>query len=48
MEHEFTKEIKSALAKRFGSKCDAIFEKSLLLQYLNIKTRSAGREWLSS
>lgn len=43
MEHAFTKTIKEILAKHFDKKADGIFEKSPLLQYLNIKTRSAQR-----
>jgi hypothetical protein len=43
MEHPFTNNIKAILKKNFGKKADAVFEKSLLVQYLNEKTRSANR-----
>ncbi|RJP54440.1 MAG: restriction endonuclease [Anaerolineaceae bacterium] len=43
MEHEFTAQIMDVLGKTFGDKGNLIFEKSSLLQYLNIKTRSAER-----
>src|SRR2546422_6596828 len=43
MEHAFTATIKAALQKNFGAQADELFERSLLLQYLNIKTRSANR-----
>jgi len=43
MEHEFTIRIKKVLATEFGDDADAVYEKSPLLQYLNIKTRSASR-----
>ncbi|MDR3228934.1 MAG: hypothetical protein LBT53_05940, partial [Puniceicoccales bacterium] len=43
MEHAFTLEIKSILQKTFGDIAKTIFEKSLLLNYLNEKTRSAER-----
>lgn len=42
-EHDFTLKIQEVLAKFFGSQKDEIFEKSPLLQYLNLKTRSANR-----
>jgi len=43
MEHIFTNTIKAILKKNFFKNADAIFEKSLLIQYLNEKTRSANR-----
>ncbi len=43
MEHEFTKKIKSILKQTFPKTFDEIFETSELLQYLNIKTKSANR-----
>lgn len=43
MEHMFTKTILDVLSKYFDKRADVIFEKSPLLQYLNIKTRSAQR-----
>ena len=43
MEHIFTNNIKSILKKNFGINAETIFEKSLLVQYLNEKTRSANR-----
>lgn len=43
MEHAFTKTILAILSKHFDKSADTIFEKSQLLQYLNIKTRSAQR-----
>lgn len=43
MEHEFTSRIKAVLRKRFGDVAEDIFKQSPLLQYLNIKTRSATR-----
>jgi len=43
MEHTFTNNIKSILKKNFGKNAETIFEKSLLVQYLNEKTRSANR-----
>jgi hypothetical protein len=43
MEHTFTSIIKAVLQKHFGSHADELFERSLLLQYLNIKTRAATR-----
>ncbi len=41
MEHEFTTQIRQILATEFGDAANTIFEVSPLLQYLNIKTRSA-------
>lgn len=43
MEHQFTTEIKSILRKHFSNASSEIFEKSQLLQYINIKTKSASR-----
>lgn len=41
MEHTFTVNIKGVLQKYFAKNADEIFEKSLLIQYINEKTRSA-------
>jgi len=43
MEHIFTNNIKAILIKNFGKNAETVFEKSLLIQYLNEKTRSANR-----
>ena len=43
MEHTFTVTIKRILEKYFGEKSEDIFDKSLLLQYLNLKTKSANK-----
>jgi len=43
VDHEFTKEIKSILSRNFGKFSDRIFSESPLIQYLNIKTRSANK-----
>ncbi len=43
MEHEFTPQIRRVLATEFGKEADIIYEKSSLLQYLNVKTQSASR-----
>lgn len=43
MEHIFTNKINEVLKKNFSKNSDEIFEKSLLIQYINEKTRSAGR-----
>jgi hypothetical protein len=43
MEHEFTKSIKRILEDNFGEAASKIYDKSELLQYLNIKTKSASR-----
>jgi hypothetical protein len=43
MEHDFTPAIKEILTKHFGDNADDLFEKSPLLQYINIKTVSATR-----
>ena len=43
MEHEFTSHIYSILEKHFGKSGKTVFENSLLMQYLNEKTRSANK-----
>lgn len=43
MEHQFTGVIKKILKKRFPGASSDIFEKSQLLQYINLKTKSAAR-----
>jgi hypothetical protein len=43
MEHIFTSNIKAILKKNFGKNAETVFQKSLLIQYLNEKTRSANR-----
>ena len=43
MEHEFTAQLKEILAAEFGQDADTIYDISPLIQYLNIKTRSATR-----
>lgn len=43
MEHAFTQTIKDVLNRPFGAKADEIYQLSLLLQYINTKTRSANR-----
>lgn len=43
MEHAFTSTITQLLAEAFGKKASQVFEASPLLQYLNIKTKSASR-----
>lgn len=43
MEHAFTSTIKLILEKHFTADANDIFDKSLLLQYINKKTRSAER-----
>lgn len=43
MEHIFTANIKSVLQRYFGKNAGEIFEKSQIIQYINEKTRSAGR-----
>ena len=43
MEHEFTLEIKKVLKKRFGKHADRVFYESQIIQYLNIKTKSASK-----
>src|SRR3989337_1475233 len=43
MEHEFTAQIRQILASEFGKDSNTVYEVSPLMQYLNIKTRSATR-----
>lgn len=43
MEHDFTPTIKKILRNRFSDSANAILAASELLQYLNIKTKSASR-----
>lgn len=43
MEHEFTKKIFEVLREDFGDNATDIYRKSPLLQYINIKTKSASR-----
>jgi len=43
MEHEFTAQILDVLKNNFGDRGKLVFDKSPLLQYINIKTRSAER-----
>jgi hypothetical protein len=43
MEHAFTETIKRVLRRRFGGQADEVLERSLLLQYVNLKTRAASR-----
>lgn len=43
MEHEFTSSILNILKMVFGEKGSEVFERSYLLQYINLKTRSATR-----
>ncbi len=43
MQHTFTANIKSVLKKHFGKDADNVFEKSHLIQYINLKTRSANK-----
>lgn len=43
MEHDFTPAIKEILTKYFKDKAEDLFEKSSLLQYINLKTVSATR-----
>jgi hypothetical protein len=43
MKHSFTNDIEQILRQQFGEISKEIFEKSLLIQYLNEKTRSANR-----
>ena len=42
MEHEFTAQIKQIIVPEFGRDSDAVYDMSPLIQYLNIKTRSAA------
>jgi hypothetical protein len=43
MEHEFTKTIKTIVEKNFPKSSERIFSNSELLQYLNLKTKSANK-----
>jgi len=43
MEHLFTRIIKRVLIDEFGDKADSIYSSCPILQYINIKTRSASR-----
>ncbi len=43
MEHTFTANIKSILDSKFGKDAEEIFKNSNLLQYINLKTRSANK-----
>ena len=43
MEHIFTSKIKESLNHHFGKSAGDIFDKSQLIQYINEKTRSAGK-----
>ena len=43
MEHEFTKKIKEILRDNFGDLSDKVFLESPIIQYLNIKTKSASK-----
>jgi len=43
VEHEFTREIKKILKKGFGKASKQVFDKSQIIQYLNIKTKSASK-----
>ncbi|MBE9121422.1 restriction endonuclease [Tychonema sp. LEGE 07199] len=43
MEHEFTKTIKKILKENFGFSGEQVFAVSELIQYLNIKTKSANK-----
>ncbi len=41
--HSFTNTISRILTEEFGQRSSQVFERSLLLQYLNLKTRSANK-----
>jgi hypothetical protein len=43
MEHEFTKRIKEILESKFGDVSNKVFSVSEIIQYLNIKTKSASK-----
>ena len=43
MEHQFTKSINKILKKHFANASSDIFDKSQLLQYINLKTKSANK-----
>lgn len=42
-EHSFTSTIRNVLTSFFGKNAEAVLESSLLIQYLNEKTKSANR-----
>jgi len=44
MEHSFTEKLKGILASHFGEDANAVYENSQLLQYLNLKTKSADKD----
>ena len=44
MEHSFTEKLKEILTLQFGENGKVVFENSQLLQYLNLKTKSADRD----
>ncbi len=44
IQHSFSNKILEILKNNFGENADQIFEKSNLIQYLNIKTKSADRD----
>jgi hypothetical protein len=43
MEHSFTEKLKEVLTSHFGEAGKAVYENNQLLQYLNLKTKSADR-----
>ncbi len=43
MEHEFTKKIRRILENKFPRSSGAILSESELIQYINIKTKSANK-----
>ncbi len=43
MEHEFTKTIKGIIVKNFPKSSESIYSESELLQYINLKTKSANK-----
>lgn len=43
VEHSFTVNIRSILESFFGDDAEEVFERSLLLQYINLKTKAANR-----
>lgn len=43
VEHSFTVNIRSILESFFGDDAEEVFERSLLLQYINLKTKAASR-----
>ena len=43
MEHSFTPVIRNILSELYGATSNDIFDKSLLIQYINVKTASANR-----